>query len=413
MKTKKLRFIFLALALCFCSLAAAVGFSGVRANVASAADVSYEFSEVYPVGYMLDFSRGVKINVGKNEYDVTDVYVVFPDETAHSGDLVVLTMAGEYEVVFSCKVSGEFVSVRKKFRATGDLISFENGKSTVSYGEMNNNWADAYKNGLKLSLGESDTMIYGRPIDLYKNTITDIITMNVLQKDVVADVGQMVLRLTDVYDPSVYIEIIYKSDPAANVHFLRASANGGSSIGLTTGSAGEGVTVRAQIFYSGMEEELFPVEIPREKATFDDFKACVFLANTQFRGARYLCKSLQRTWYDEALSSVIRKLERYFVTSLVFFVGLVAILSLSLAEHMTALPALTLFFGWVLVDCLLISPLIFFAFVPKPVRKHIKDLDKLTPYEQKVRAREQGQNEQLEKLLKKYKNSGQYLGRED
>lgn len=246
MKTKKLRFIFLALALCFCSLAAAVGFSGVRANVASAADVSYEFSEVYPVGYMLDFSRGVKINVGKNEYDVTDVYVVFPDETAHSGDLVVLTMAGEYEVVFSCKVSGEFVSVRKKFRATGDLISFENGKSTVSYGEMNNNWADAYKNGLKLSLGESDTMIYGRPIDLYKNTITDIITMNVLQRDVVADVGQMVLRLTDVYDPSVYIEIIYKSDPAANVNFLRASANGGSSIGLNTGSAGEGVTVRGQ-----------------------------------------------------------------------------------------------------------------------------------------------------------------------
>ena len=176
---------------------------------------------------------------------------------------------------------------------------------------------------------------------------------------------------------------------------------------------GEGVTVRAQIFYSGMEEELFPVEIPREKATFDDFKACVFLANTQFRGARYLCKSLQRTWYDEALSSVIRKLERYFVTSLVFFAGLVAILSLSLAEHMTALPVLTLFFGWVLVDCLLISPLIFFAFVPKPVRKHIKDIDKLTPYEQKVRAREQGQNEQLEKLLKKYKNSGKYLGRED
>ena len=42
---------------------------------------------------------------------------------------------------------------------------------------------------------------------------------------------------------------------------------------------GEGIAVRAQIFYSGMEEELFPVEIPAEKATFDDFKACVYLAN--------------------------------------------------------------------------------------------------------------------------------------
>ena len=176
---------------------------------------------------------------------------------------------------------------------------------------------------------------------------------------------------------------------------------------------GEGVTVRAQIFYSGMEDELFPVEIPAEKATFDDFKTCVYLANVQFRGAKYVIKSLQRTWFDEALSSVIRKLERYYVTSIVFFLGLVGVLALGLKENLSALPALAIFAGWVLLDCLVISPLIYFAFVPKPVRKHIKDIDKLTAYEQKVRAGEQGRNEQLEKLLKKYKNSGKYVGRED
>ena len=40
-------------------------------------------------------------------------------------------------------------------------------------------------------------------------------------------------------------------------------------------------------------------------------------------------------------------------------------------------------------------------------------IDHLTPYEQKVRATEQERNEQLEKLLKKYKNSGKNLGREE
>ena len=176
---------------------------------------------------------------------------------------------------------------------------------------------------------------------------------------------------------------------------------------------GEGVTVRAQIFYSGMEEELFPVEIPAEKATFDDFKVCVYLANVQFRGAKYVIKSLQHTWFDETLGGVIRKLERYYVTSIVFFLGLIGVLVIGLEANLSALPSLALFAGWVLLDCLVISPLIYFTCVPKPVRKHIKDIDKLTPYEQKVREQEQGRNEQLEKLLKKYKNSGKYLGRED
>ena len=48
--------------------------------------------------------------------------------------------------------------------------------------------------------------------------------------------------------------------------------------------------------------------------------------------------------------------------------------------------------------------------VPKPVAAHIKDVDKLTPYEQKVRDRELGRNERTEKLLKRYKNSGKNLG---
>lgn len=245
MRTKKFRLIYFVLALCLCTFAIGFGLYGNR-NANVKADVNVELSEKYSVGEALNFSDDLKMQVGSEEYDVTRIYVVFPDGTAHVAENTVLSMVGSYEVVFESTVDGKCVSVKKSFRATGSLISFEGDDSFATYGEMNNNWTEAYKNGLKISLADGDTIKYARPLNLYESDMTDIISMNVLQKDTVADVGQMVIRLTDVYDPSVFIEILYKNDPTADVSVLRASANGGNSVGLNTGSAGVGVTVRGQ-----------------------------------------------------------------------------------------------------------------------------------------------------------------------
>lgn len=173
---------------------------------------------------------------------------------------------------------------------------------------------------------------------------------------------------------------------------------------------GEGTAIRAQIFAADMNDELYPVEIPPEKATFDDFKMCVYLSNIQFRLAKYMIKSLKTTWFDEQLSRAIKKVERLYLTFLVFIIGLVAIASAGAMNEWAAGAVIGAILAWLAVDCLLISPLIYFAFMPKPVRKHIKDIDKLTPYEQKVREAELNRNERVEKILKKYKNSGRYLG---
>lgn len=245
MKIRKFRLIIFALAFCLCATAAGIFLSGGLVAEADA-DVEVEIAEKYSVGDKFEIPDGLKMQVDSKEYAVTNTYVIFPDGTAYSSKSVVLSEAGKYEAVFESAVDGKNVSVRKNFRAINDMFSFENEKSAVSYGKLNDNWADAYKNGLKVSLAESDTMKYAKPLNLYESDVTDIIAMNVMQKDVVADVGQVIIRLTDVYDPSVYIEIVYKSDPLANVNFLRASANGGSSIGLNTGTAGDGVTVRGR-----------------------------------------------------------------------------------------------------------------------------------------------------------------------
>lgn len=171
---------------------------------------------------------------------------------------------------------------------------------------------------------------------------------------------------------------------------------------------GEGTVIRAQVYFDAMKGQLAAEEIPSEKATFDDFKACVYLANVQFRAAKYILPSLKRTWFDQALSKAIQKVEKLYLTAAAFLIGALAIcIPMAMtAETWQVFAALAV---WVLADIFVVSPLIYLPFMPKPVRKHIKDVDKLTPYEQKVREEELKSNPQLEKLLKKYKNSGRNL----
>lgn len=168
---------------------------------------------------------------------------------------------------------------------------------------------------------------------------------------------------------------------------------------------GDGHLVRGQIFYNYHPEEMGPTIIPKEKATFDDYLACVFIANTQFRGAKYIFKKLKNQWMDEALSSVVHKIESFYITFIVATVGLTTICFVAL-NHLHGWQWAAAIIGWLLFDIFIVSPLIYFAAVPKPVRKHIKDVNNLTPYEQGVREKELNTNERMDKLLKKYKNSG-------
>ena len=146
--------------------------------------------------------------------------------------------------------------------------------------------------------------------------------------------------------------------------------------------------------------------IPAEKATFDDFKACIYLANTQFRGAKYIFKSLKNQWFDEELTKGIRKMETLYIPFFITVLGFCVILGLGYGRLEGAVSWILALCGWLLADIFLVSPLLYFAVVPKPVRKHIKDVHNLTPYEQKIYEKEQNTNLRVERTLKKYKNTG-------
>lgn len=175
---------------------------------------------------------------------------------------------------------------------------------------------------------------------------------------------------------------------------------------------GEGTVIRSQVFYEKMDGILGPEIIPEEKATFDDFKQCVFLANVQFRFAGCLVKKLKTTWFDEALSGAIRKIEKRYLTFIAFLLGLGGVCALTFELGFSTGGSLAAIALWIVFDSLIISPLIYMAFVPKPVRRHIKSVENLTPYEQKVRSEELERNERLDNIMRKYKTSGR-TGREE
>ncbi len=168
---------------------------------------------------------------------------------------------------------------------------------------------------------------------------------------------------------------------------------------------GEGTLVRGQISYNYRPEELGPTEIPEEKTSFQDFKTCIFLANTQFHGAKYLFKTIQKTWYDEKLSKAIKRVESLYLTMVVFLIGIIAIAFLGLDVLSAAWQWILVICGWIGLDLFVLSPLIYLPFMPKPVHKHIKDIENLTPYEREIYEAELGRNERLEKVMKRYKNS--------
>lgn len=171
---------------------------------------------------------------------------------------------------------------------------------------------------------------------------------------------------------------------------------------------GDGTLIRGQIFYDYRPEELGPTVIPTQKTSFEDFKTCIFLANSQFHGAKYIFKSLKTTWYDEALSKGIKKAESLYLTTVVFLLGFLAIAFGGLNTFTEIWQWVLVFAGWILADLFIISPLIYLPFMPKPVKPHIKDINNLTPYEQGVYEAEKGRNERVEKIMKKYKNSSAF-----
>ena len=143
----------------------------------------------------------------------------------------------------------------------------------------------------------------------------------------------------------------------------------------------------------------------------EDFKWSLILANTQFRGAKSIFRKLNSYAYDDELHGKVSKLERFFVTFFVFILVLMVFLSIVMRDGaMDENKVLLVILIWFIIDSLVVSPLIYYLALPKPIKSHIHDRSKMTEEESAALDEARNKNERLEKILKKYSNSGRNVG---
>ncbi|MDO4545089.1 MAG: HutD family protein [Bacillota bacterium] len=164
---------------------------------------------------------------------------------------------------------------------------------------------------------------------------------------------------------------------------------------------GEGESIFARIFYN--KEAYVPEEIPEAKATFEDFKTAFKLFYTRNRWNQVLKKRRKATvWYDEAMQKKLRFLDKGCITFILWAVVIV-VLGILAAMVWTADTFIWMAVIWTALHLLLIAPMIYTLVLPKPIKAHIKDVENLTEYEQKLYEQQQEENPEAEKVLKKYK----------
>ena len=166
---------------------------------------------------------------------------------------------------------------------------------------------------------------------------------------------------------------------------------------------GEGKVIVAEVFYTKLAHAA--VEIPEEKATFEDFKTAFKLARGNSKWKKAMGKDkADDVWYDEALKNKLAMLDRTYIGIILWAIVCVVFILLAVKgmPHTAAIAALV---AWTVLYALVISPLIYMMVLPKPIKAHIKKVDTLTEYEMQLYLNEQGGNEMTDKLLRKYKKS--------
>ncbi len=168
---------------------------------------------------------------------------------------------------------------------------------------------------------------------------------------------------------------------------------------------GEGRFIFTQIVYS--PAEFITEEIPPAKATGEDFKAAFGLAMDNNRWSRIMRRHGGRhaAYYkDPALESKLKKLEKFYITTLVWILEMAVCFLPAFLGVSLKIPCIVA--GIVsLLHIFIIGPLIYMLVLPKPIRAHMKRPEELNAMERNVYLRQNSEDERLDRLMKKYSST--------
>lgn len=221
--------------------------------------------------------------------------VVFPKGNIYSRDSFLLTEAGIYTINYYAVTGGKKIKAEKQFKVVDTAYSVGSDFSSVKYVDTLPG-SRAEQSGLSLSLVSGDTFTFNKPIDISNSDLsTPLIKMypysfstvdGVVQK---MEVSNIIVRLTDCYDDSNYVEILFYMTPAS-IGYYRAGASNQISSGL-----GDYSGSRANIIIGSGRREVF----------IDGVRHCAFYNEAGATAGRKTSDEHGKTYYYDYASQEI------------------------------------------------------------------------------------------------------------
>ena len=134
-------------------------------------------SEFYFSGDEIELPLTADIVSDGVTYEGKFTALIMPDGNAVSESSLTLTDTGAYKVCFAYEIGGKRYTAEKGFNVLKKNWEVGSTDSSVTYGTVSTNESGKNSTGLTVKLAAGDTFTYNEPVDLRKNSITDIITM--------------------------------------------------------------------------------------------------------------------------------------------------------------------------------------------------------------------------------------------
>ena len=166
---------------------------------------------------------------------------------------------------------------------------------------------------------------------------------------------------------------------------------------------GQGKCILTEVAYD--KEEILEFDTDEQAASGQsNFGLALKLSMGNNRWSNVLNKMKKKgVLYSPALEKKLRTLDKFFVTGIIWFVGVLLCILPFMAG---ASPELVfgLIIGFTIVDIFLISPLVYLAYLPKPLSAHVKKAEDLNAYEQKIFEEQLNYDPHQENLMYKYRD---------
>lgn len=238
-KTKKVKILSVLIVGVVAAIAIAFASGFKRDDVVYAAEVSVSgIKTEYLYNDTVTVPKSATVIIDGQEYESDSYYVILPDGNRVSSTSLTLNVCGDYSLVYEKTVGGKRYGATKTFSVKKKSFELTSGSASIEYGKLNNQFvAIGYPEGLKIGLAEGDTFALNKPFNIYENNLKDLISFNCMQTEPVL-CNFITLRLTDCYDPSVYLDITYKRGERYYATTIVTGTCGGKSVGLAQNQKG-------------------------------------------------------------------------------------------------------------------------------------------------------------------------------